>query len=107
MRSVLVTETPELATLEARMAQLQDRVATLEEAARRREQSVTIVVFSGDMDRVQAAFNIATGAAALGMRATLFFTFWGLSVITKPGARPGVKSGNDVLRRAFGFLHRP
>jgi len=43
----------------------------------------TIVVFSGDMDKVFAAFIIATGCAAAGMETTLFFTFWGLNAIKK------------------------
>ena len=43
----------------------------------------TIIVFSCDMDKVMAAFIIATGAAAMGMDATLYFTFWGLSAIKK------------------------
>jgi len=43
----------------------------------------TIVVFSGEMDRVFAALIIATGCAAAGMDTTLFFTFWGLNVIKK------------------------
>ena len=43
----------------------------------------TIVVFSGDMDKVFAALIIATGCAAAGMDTTLFFTFWGLNVIKK------------------------
>ncbi len=89
--------------LETEIAELRGRVATLEEAARRRDRSLTLVVFSGDMDRAQAAFNIATGAAALGIHATMFFTFWGLSVVTKPDAAPG----RGLLRRGFRFLHRP
>ena len=44
----------------------------------------TIIVFSGDMDKVMASFIIANGAAALGKRVTMFFTFWGLSVLRKP-----------------------
>ena len=43
----------------------------------------TIVVFSGDMDKVFAALIIATGCAAAGMETTLFFTFWGLNTIKK------------------------
>ena len=35
---------------------------------------VTLVVLSGDMDRVMAALIIATGAAAMGMKVTMFFT---------------------------------
>jgi peroxiredoxin family protein len=43
----------------------------------------TIVVFSGDMDKIFAALIIATGCAAAGMETTLFFTFWGLNTIKK------------------------
>jgi len=43
----------------------------------------TIVLFSGDMDKVFAAFIIATGCAAAGMETTLFCTFWGLNAIKK------------------------
>ncbi|MBU0579710.1 MAG: DsrE/DsrF/DrsH-like family protein [Candidatus Margulisbacteria bacterium] len=44
---------------------------------------VTLVVFSGELDRALAAFIIATGAAASGMEVTMFFTFWGLNIIKK------------------------
>jgi len=43
----------------------------------------TIVVFSGDMDKVLASFVIANGAAAMGRHVTMFFTFWGLNVLRK------------------------
>ena len=43
----------------------------------------TIIVFSGDMDKVMAAFNIAVGAASSGMEVTMLFTFWGLNVLRK------------------------
>ena len=52
-----------------------------------------IVVMSGDMDKVFAAFIIATGCAAAGMETTLFFTFWGLNAI---------KTGEPI--KAKGFL---
>lgn len=45
----------------------------------------TIIVFSGDMDKVMASFIIANGAAAMGRPVTMFFTFWGLSVLRKAG----------------------
>jgi peroxiredoxin family protein len=64
---------------------------------------VTIVVLSGDMDRVLAAFIIATGAAAMGMQVTMFFTFWGLNVIRRKGASSGAK---DWMRRMFGWLNK-
>lgn len=45
--------------------------------------SVTIVVFSGELDKAMAAFIIGTGAASMGKKVTMFFTFWGLSIIKK------------------------
>jgi len=64
---------------------------------------VTIVLLSGDLDRAMAAFIIATGAAAMGMQVTMFFTFWGLNTIRRKGARSAAK---DWLRRMFGLLNK-
>jgi peroxiredoxin family protein len=68
-------------TLEEKVRALEARVAALEERAP--EDRVALVVFSGDLDRVLAAFVIATGAAAMGQQVSMFFTFWGLSVLKK------------------------
>ena len=43
----------------------------------------TIIVFSGDFDKVMAAFIIANGAAAMDDEVTMFFTFWGLNALRK------------------------
>jgi CoA-disulfide reductase len=43
----------------------------------------TIIVFSGDMDKVLASFVIANGAKSMGRPVTMFFTFWGLNVLRK------------------------
>ena len=43
----------------------------------------TIILFSGDFDRVMAAFIIANGAAAMGDDVTMFFTFWGLNILRR------------------------
>ena len=64
---------------------------------------VTIVLLSGDLDRAMAAFIIATGAAAMGMQVTVFFTFWGLNTIRRKGA---TSSAKDWLRRMFGVLNK-
>jgi peroxiredoxin family protein len=61
----------------------------------------TIIVFSGDMDKVLAAFIIATNAAAMGMETTMFFTFWGLKAIQK-----GNGTGRGFLGRMLGFMNR-
>ena len=67
--------------LEDKVQELSKRLQDLEE--RTPEDRVAIVVFSGDLDRVLAAFVIATGAAAMGQQVSMFFTFWGLSVLKK------------------------
>jgi peroxiredoxin family protein len=43
----------------------------------------TLFVFSGDMDRLMSAFMIATGAAAMDLQVTMFFTFWSLVALKK------------------------
>ena len=43
----------------------------------------TILVFSGELDRLLTAFIVATGAAAMGMQATMYFTFWGITALKK------------------------
>jgi peroxiredoxin family protein len=72
-----------LEVLEQRLAALEQRhtedLAQIRE--RLPEDKVSIIVFSGDLDRSLAAFIIATGAAAMGLDVTMFFTFWGLSAI--------------------------
>lgn len=61
----------------------------------------TIVVFSGDLDKAMAAFIIANGAAAMGKKITLFFTFWGLNILRKSEYVP-VKKG--FMDKMFGFM---
>jgi peroxiredoxin family protein len=43
----------------------------------------TIILFSGEFDKVMAALIIANGAAAMGDDVTIFCTFWGLNVLRK------------------------
>lgn len=62
-------------------------------------ESVTIVVFSGDLDKAIASFIIANGALALGKKVTMFFTFWGLSIIKKR-----TLSKNNILEKMFSFM---
>ena len=61
----------------------------------------TIVVFSGDLDRLMAAFIIAVGAAAMGNEVTMFFTFWGLNALRRDNP-PSVKK--DFMSRMFGWM---
>ncbi len=65
------------------------------------ENKATIVLFSGDMDKVFAAFIIATGAAAAGMDTTIFCTFWGLKAIQK-----GNLTGKGLMGKMLGLMNR-
>ncbi len=77
----LATEESRMQALETKVRDLEARLAQVEERAA--DDRVALVVFSGDLDRVLAAFVIATGAAAMGQQVSMFFTFWGLSVLKK------------------------
>lgn len=61
---------------------------------------LTIVVFSGDLDKVLAAFTLANTAAASGQDTTLFFTFWGLCAIRKTRRY----RGKTLLQRLMTFM---
>ena len=80
-----------------------DPAVALADLQTAKPERVTIVLLSGDLDRAMAAFIIATGAAAMGMKVTMFFTFWGLNAIRRQGASSQAK---DWLRRMFGFLNK-
>ena len=61
----------------------------------------TLIVFSGDLDKVFAAFLIATGAAAMGHEVVMFFTFWGLKAI-----QTGALTGKGFFGRMLGLMNR-
>ncbi len=61
----------------------------------------TIVVFSGDLDKAMASMIIANGAAAMGRKVTLFFTFWGLNLLRRPDGRA---AGKSIVDRMFGWM---
>lgn len=61
----------------------------------------TIVVFSSELDRALAAFVIANGAASMGRKTTLFFTFWGLNILRK---QENTSLKKSLIERLFGLL---
>lgn len=75
--------------------------AAVKETPLKSEDGKTIIVFSGDLDKVLASFIIANGAAAMGRPVTMFFTFWGLTVLRKPKKQPVKKS---FMESMFGFM---
>lgn len=66
-------------------------------------QKATIIVFSGDLDKVVAGFILATSAASMGMEVSMFFTFWGLNVLKKEG---GLKKSKGLMRRILNIMNR-
>lgn len=69
-----------------------------------KKDSVTIVAFSGDLDKLLAAFIIATGAAASGKQVNMFFTFWGLKLLQQTKVK---SRGLNFLQKMFAFMVKP
>jgi len=64
-------------------------------------EQLSMVIFSGDLDKILAAMIIATGAAAYDMKVNLFFTFWATAALRAPA---GKVKGKDFMSRMFGFM---
>lgn len=61
----------------------------------------TMVIFSNDLDKTIASFIIANGAAAMGRKVTMFFTFWGLNILRNSEKTMVQK---DFFAKMFGFM---
>ncbi len=72
-----------------------------EQAAQK--EKLTMVVFSGDLDKALAAFILATTAASMGMEVNMFFTFWGLNIVKK---NEGSIKGKGFIRNMFNMINR-
>lgn len=64
------------------------------------QEKLSLIVFSGSLDRLIAAFVLATGAAAMGMQVSMFFTFWGTAALR----REKVHVKKTLLERMFGWM---
>ncbi|MFC2167930.1 DsrE/DsrF/DrsH-like family protein [Acidobacteriota bacterium] len=65
-----------------------------------KRKKASLVVMSGDMDKLFGAFIIATSAAAANMEVTMFFTFWGLRALKKK-----VSTGKSLFGRMLGMMY--
>lgn len=65
---------------------------------------MTIILFSGELDKALAAFTLATTAASSGMDVSIFFTFWGLNVLKKGAVR--AKSCQSWMHKALNMLNK-
>ncbi|MCJ7773333.1 MAG: DsrE/DsrF/DrsH-like family protein [Desulfobacterales bacterium] len=85
--------------MEEQLAKLKTQIEALEKKAP--ENKLSMIVFSGDMDKVLASFVIATGAVAMGMDVVMFFTFWGTPVLRDKNKSVG---GKDMMGKMFGAM---
>ncbi|TSA24950.1 MAG: NADH dehydrogenase FAD-containing subunit [Bacteroidetes bacterium] len=84
--------------LNEQLEELKKRFDNLEKGTK---DQISVVVFSGDLDKLLAAMIIATGAAAYDMKVKMFFTFWGTAALRDP--RKSVK-GKDFMGTMFGWM---
>ena len=66
------------------------------------KEKMTIILFSGEMDKATAAFILATTAAASGMDVTIFFTFWGLNVLKK--SKYTITKSQGIMQKMFHYM---
>ena len=86
-------------SMEDRLEQFEQRLRQIEKTAPRSDK-VTLLVFSGELDKVLAGLMIATTAASLGMEVTVFFTFWGINVLKEKRSF----SGKGVKERMIDIM---
>ena len=82
--------------VEKQLAELKSRIEVLDKKTT--EPKVSMIVFSGDLDKVLASFVIATGSVAMGMDVVMFFTFWGTPVLRDKNKSVG---GKDTMGKMF------
>ena len=79
-----------------------EEVSSVAASAAPTEKKMTMVVMSGDMDRLFGAFIIATGAAAMGFEVVMFFTFWGLRALKRADGKTGKTFFGKMLGTMYG-----
>jgi peroxiredoxin family protein len=75
----------------------------VEEVKTAEKEKMTLVVFSGDLDKALAAFILATTGASMGMDVTMFFTFWGLNILKK---NEGAAGGKGLMKKMLNMMNR-
>jgi len=89
----------ELENIEKQIKELKAQVSALEKKAP--ENKISMIVFSGDLDKALASFIIATGSVAMGMDVVMFFTFWGTPMMRDKNKNVG---GKDLMGNMFGAM---
>ncbi|MCB4792877.1 MAG: DsrE/DsrF/DrsH-like family protein [Elusimicrobia bacterium] len=63
------------------------------------KEKMTIILFSGELDKAIAAFTLATTAAASNMDVSIFFTFWGLNVLKR--SKFSISKSQNMMQKMF------
>lgn len=63
---------------------------------------MTIILFSGELDKAIAAFTLATTAASSNMDVSIFFTFWGLNILKKSAF--SISRSQNIMQKMFNFM---
>jgi peroxiredoxin family protein len=85
--------------LETQLAEMKAQLDALQKKSP--ENKLSMICFSGDLDKALASFIIATGAVAMGMDVVMFFTFWGIPVLRAKNKSAG---GKDMMGTMFGKM---
>ena len=64
------------------------------------KEKMTIIFFSGSLDKAMAMLILASTAASMGMEVSVFFTFWGLNFLKKRKRF----SGKNILQKMMEFM---
>jgi peroxiredoxin family protein len=67
-------------------------------------ESMTIVAWSGDLDRMWPTLILGSTGAAYGMQTTIFFTFWGLFPLVREDVRI---TGTNAMTKALAGMNPP
>ena len=66
------------------------------------DDKLVIFAWSGELDKMWPTLILATTGAAMGMEVTVFFTFWGLSILKKKNASAAMEK--DLMQRMFTMM---
>jgi len=95
MSAVIDTSPTQISELIAKVAELDSQLYDIKK--RVPEDRVSIILLSSDFDKAVAAFIMAIGAIGMGMEVTMYFTFWGCSVIKKGKKLKGKTFANKLI----------
>jgi len=88
-----------LKELETQFAEIKTQLEALQKKTQ--EDKLSMIVFSGDLDKALASLIIATGSVAMGLEVVMFFTFWGTTLLRNKGKKV---EGKDMMGKMFGAM---